>query len=133
METVVVLPAPFGPRTPTISPRPIANDTPSTATRPANDLRRPRISSIGSSEPTLAVPSMFPASSRARHRRVTPSSHGTFTLSLRRMRRALVAEDDPDIVELVTHYLAADGWTVDARADGRQALELLQARTRTSS
>jgi DNA-binding response OmpR family regulator len=42
------------------------------------------------------------------------------------MRRALVAEDDPDIVELVTHYLATDGWTVDARADGRQALELLR-------
>jgi DNA-binding response OmpR family regulator len=42
------------------------------------------------------------------------------------MRRALVAEDDPDIVELVTHYLATDGWTVDARADGRQALDLLK-------
>jgi DNA-binding response OmpR family regulator len=42
------------------------------------------------------------------------------------MRRALVAEDDPDIVELVTHYLATDGWTVDARADGRQALDLLR-------
>jgi DNA-binding response OmpR family regulator len=42
------------------------------------------------------------------------------------MRRALVAEDDPDIVELVTHYLATDGWTVDSRADGRQALDLLR-------
>ncbi len=42
------------------------------------------------------------------------------------MRRALVAEDDPDIVELLTHYLATDGWAVDARADGRQALELLR-------
>ena len=28
------------------------------------------------------------------------------------MKRALVVEDDPDIVELLTHYLAADGWTV---------------------
>jgi DNA-binding response OmpR family regulator len=45
------------------------------------------------------------------------------------MRRALVAEDDPDIVELVSHYLAADGWTVDSRADGRQALELLRQGT----
>jgi DNA-binding response OmpR family regulator len=42
------------------------------------------------------------------------------------MRRALVAEDDPDIVELLTHYLATDGWAVDARSDGRQALELLR-------
>jgi DNA-binding response OmpR family regulator len=42
------------------------------------------------------------------------------------MRRALVAEDDPDIVELLAHYLATDGWAVDARADGRQALELLR-------
>jgi DNA-binding response OmpR family regulator len=42
------------------------------------------------------------------------------------MRRALVAEDDPDIVELVTHYLATEGWAVDSRADGRQALELLR-------
>jgi DNA-binding response OmpR family regulator len=42
------------------------------------------------------------------------------------MRRALVAEDDPDIVELVTHYLQPDGWTVDARADGRHAQDLLK-------
>jgi two-component system alkaline phosphatase synthesis response regulator PhoP len=42
------------------------------------------------------------------------------------MRRALVAEDDPDIVELVTHYLATEGWNVDARSDGREALELLR-------
>jgi DNA-binding response OmpR family regulator len=38
-------------------------------------------------------------------------------------RRALVVEDDPDIVELLAHYLSADGWTVDALADGRRALE----------
>ena len=35
----------------------------------------------------------------------------------------LVVEDDPDIVELVQHYLAADGWTVDSAADGREALQ----------
>jgi DNA-binding response OmpR family regulator len=38
------------------------------------------------------------------------------------MRRALVVEDDADIVELVTHYLAADGFAVDAATDGRRAL-----------
>jgi DNA-binding response OmpR family regulator len=38
-------------------------------------------------------------------------------------RRALVVEDDPDIVELLVHYLSADGWTVDALADGRHALD----------
>ena len=38
------------------------------------------------------------------------------------MRRALVVEDDADIVELVTHYLTADGFAVDAAADGRRAL-----------
>src|SRR5439155_1357117 len=36
-------------------------------------------------------------------------------------RRALVVEDDPDIVELLVHYLSADGWAVDALADGRRA------------
>jgi DNA-binding response OmpR family regulator len=39
------------------------------------------------------------------------------------MRRALVVEDDPDIVELVQHYLAKDGWTVEAVDDGKEALE----------
>ena len=38
------------------------------------------------------------------------------------MRSALVVEDDPDIVELLVHYLTADGWTVDAVGDGREAL-----------
>ena len=42
-------------------------------------------------------------------------------------RRALVVEDDPDIVELLDHYLSADGWTVDAEADGRRALERARA------
>jgi DNA-binding response OmpR family regulator len=38
-------------------------------------------------------------------------------------RRALVVEDDPDIVELVSHYLARDGWEAVATANGRDALE----------
>jgi DNA-binding response OmpR family regulator len=38
------------------------------------------------------------------------------------MRRALIVEDDPDIVELVTHYLARDGFQVEAVGDGRAAL-----------
>lgn len=37
--------------------------------------------------------------------------------------RALVVEDDPDIVELLAHYLSADGWLVDALGDGSRALE----------
>jgi DNA-binding response OmpR family regulator len=39
------------------------------------------------------------------------------------MRRALVVEDDADIVELVSMYLAKDGWKVEAVADGKRALE----------
>ncbi len=39
------------------------------------------------------------------------------------MRRALVVEDDPDIVELLVHYLAKDGFAVDALSDGRTALD----------
>jgi DNA-binding response OmpR family regulator len=38
-------------------------------------------------------------------------------------KRALVVEDDPDIVELVEHYLAADGWTVESSGHGREALQ----------
>src|SRR5688572_8151521 len=38
------------------------------------------------------------------------------------MRRALVVEDDPDIVELVGHYLAREGFGVDAVHDGREGL-----------
>ena len=37
-------------------------------------------------------------------------------------RRALVVEDDPDIVELVEHYLSGDGWSVDSSGRGREAL-----------
>jgi DNA-binding response OmpR family regulator len=43
------------------------------------------------------------------------------------MKRVLVVEDDPDIVELVVHYLRAEGFEVEARDDGRRALEVLQA------
>ena len=42
------------------------------------------------------------------------------------MRRALIVEDDPDIVELLTHYLQGDGWTVAVAGDGRSALERLK-------
>jgi DNA-binding response OmpR family regulator len=42
------------------------------------------------------------------------------------MRRALVVEDDPDIVELMTHYLSREGWTVEAERDGRSALARLR-------
>jgi DNA-binding response OmpR family regulator len=43
------------------------------------------------------------------------------------MKRALVVEDDPDIVELIEHYLEAEGFEVQAVADGRQALERIRA------
>ena len=39
------------------------------------------------------------------------------------MRKALVVEDDADIVELVSLYLAKDGWDVESVADGKRALE----------
>jgi two-component system, OmpR family, alkaline phosphatase synthesis response regulator PhoP len=43
------------------------------------------------------------------------------------MKRALVVEDDPDIVELILHYLRAEGFEAEALGDGRQALERLRA------
>jgi len=43
------------------------------------------------------------------------------------MKRALVVEDDPDIVELIEHYLETEGFEVQAVADGRQALERIRA------
>ncbi|HYN02833.1 MAG TPA: response regulator transcription factor [Vicinamibacteria bacterium] len=42
------------------------------------------------------------------------------------MKRVLVVEDDPDIVELIDHYLKAEGFEVEALGDGRQALERLR-------
>ena len=42
------------------------------------------------------------------------------------MKRALVVEDDPDIVELINHYLVAEGFEVEAVAEGRRALERLR-------
>src|SRR5512143_549871 len=42
------------------------------------------------------------------------------------MKRALVVEDDPDIVELVQHYLKAEGFQVEAVGDGRRALDRLR-------
>ncbi len=43
------------------------------------------------------------------------------------VRRALVVEDDPDIVEFLLHYLRGDGWEVDTDGDGRRALERIRA------
>jgi len=45
------------------------------------------------------------------------------------VKRALVVEDDPDIVELIDHYLTAEGFEVESTADGRRALERLRAET----
>ncbi len=46
--------------------------------------------------------------------------------AVRVIRRALVVEDDPDIVELVAHYLAKDGWEVEAVANGREAQDRIR-------
>jgi two-component system alkaline phosphatase synthesis response regulator PhoP len=35
-------------------------------------------------------------------------------------------EDDPDIVELLVHYLSGDGWSVDTAGDGRAALDRIR-------
>ena len=48
IRIVVVLPAPFGPRKPTISPAPTPNETPATASTRPNDFLRSRTSSAGS-------------------------------------------------------------------------------------
>ena len=43
------------------------------------------------------------------------------------MKKALVVEDDPDIVELIAHYLRAEGFEVEAAGDGRAGLDRLRA------
>jgi DNA-binding response OmpR family regulator len=55
------------------------------------------------------------------------TSRGAFQRVILCASAALVVEDDPDIVELVSHYLSKDGWQVDASADGREALARIQA------
>jgi two-component system alkaline phosphatase synthesis response regulator PhoP len=45
------------------------------------------------------------------------------------MKRALVVEDDPDIVELIDHYLRAEGFRVESLGDGREALDRLRSDT----
>jgi two-component system alkaline phosphatase synthesis response regulator PhoP len=42
------------------------------------------------------------------------------------MKKALVVEDDPDIVELLAHYLKAEGFAVDTMGDGRKALDRIR-------
>jgi two-component system alkaline phosphatase synthesis response regulator PhoP len=42
------------------------------------------------------------------------------------MKRVLVVEDEADIVELITHYLRAEGLEVEAEGNGRRALERLR-------
>jgi two-component system alkaline phosphatase synthesis response regulator PhoP len=42
-------------------------------------------------------------------------------------RRVLLVEDDPDIVELVEHYLGREGFGVESLADGRAALERVRS------
>jgi DNA-binding response OmpR family regulator len=42
------------------------------------------------------------------------------------MRRVLVVEDDPDIVELISHYLEGDGFRVEGLGNGNEALRRLK-------
>jgi DNA-binding response OmpR family regulator len=42
------------------------------------------------------------------------------------MKRVLVVEDEADIVELIAHYLRAEGLEVEAEGNGRRALERLR-------
>jgi len=44
-----------------------------------------------------------------------------------RVRRALIVEDDADIVELVEHYLSREGFSVDSERDGKRGLERILA------
>ena len=43
------------------------------------------------------------------------------------MRRVLVVEDDPDIVELISHYLEGEGFRVEALGDGSHAFARLKS------
>ncbi len=45
-----------------------------------------------------------------------------------RVTRVLVVEDDPDIAQLVTHYLEKSGFSVERLANGRDALAAIAAR-----
>jgi DNA-binding response OmpR family regulator len=45
----------------------------------------------------------------------------------RSKKTILLVEDDSDLVELVTHWLERDGYTVRSTADGRDALAQLAA------
>src|SRR5262245_52191395 len=42
--------------------------------------------------------------------------------------RVLVVEDDPDIAQLVVHYLGKAGFTAETVSSGREALALITAR-----
>ena len=42
------------------------------------------------------------------------------------MKRVIVVEDDPDIVELISHYFEADGFHVEAVGNGDHALRRLK-------
>ena len=44
------------------------------------------------------------------------------------MTRVLVVEDDPDIAQLVVHYLGKAGFTAETVSSGREALALITAR-----
>ena len=50
----------------------------------------------------------------------------------RKVRRVVVADDDPDIVDILTFNLSAAGYEVESAADGEQALALVTSSRMTT-
>ena len=44
-----------------------------------------------------------------------------------RSRHVLLVEDEPNITEAIRFLLIRDGWTVDARSDGTDAVDVIRA------
>jgi adenylate cyclase len=55
---------------------------------------------------------------------VADDDHG---MADRKVRRVVVADDDPDIVDILTFNLTTAGYEVTSAADGVEALELVRA------
>jgi DNA-binding response OmpR family regulator len=55
---------------------------------------------------------------------VADDDHG---MADRKVRRVVVADDDPDIVDILTFNLMTAGYEVTSAADGMEALELVRA------
>src|SRR6266511_3763415 len=77
--------------------------------------------------PRPRVPDPAPRAIQARHRRAAggpQAGHHTVSEQTPAPLRALVVDDEPPLVRLVTSYLERDGFQVQAAGDGQQAAEL---------